>query len=218
MGEVKLDINQIRDFSKKVKEKISNSRYYSISGFEKSGLNKLIVKQIMNAVALGQDEVAINFLSLDEKTQEVIASYYQNLGFEAQFVNIENRNDIIFEGLQDLNSFGSYKEDIIKQAVGEEVFENLTQEEIDDLSENVENVMGKLTSSIPKTETKLELRIAWNGMFYSLNKNFTKMESLVDMVDGLLGNVNLDDIVDFLDSYKQEYDEDDDEDEDNEEL
>ena len=171
----------------------------------------------MNAVALGQDEVAINFLSLDEKTQEVIASYYQNLGFEAQFVNIENRNDIIFEGLQDLNSFGSYKEDIIKQAVGEEVFENLTQEEIDDLSENVENIMGKLTSSIPKTETKLELRIAWNGMFYSLNKNFTKMESLVDMVDGLLGNVNLDDIVDFLDSYKQEYDEDD-EDEDNEEL
>lgn len=217
MGEVKLDINQIRDFSKKVKEKISNSRYYSISEFEKSGLNKLIVKQIMNAVALGQDEVAINFLSLDEKTQEVIASYYQNLGFEAQFVNIENRNDIIFEGLQDLNSFGSYKEDIIKQAVGEEVFENLTQEEIDDLSENVENIMGKLTSSIPKTETKLELRIAWNGMFYSLNKNFTKMESLVDMVDGLLGNVNLDDIVDFLDSYKQEYDEDD-EDEDNEEL
>lgn len=218
MGEVKLDINQIRDFSKKVKEKISNSRYYSISGFEQSGLNKLIVKQIMNAVALGQDEVAINFLSLDEKTQEVIASYYQNLGFEAQFVNIENRNDIIFEGLQDLNSFGSYKEDIIKQAVGEEVFENLTQEEIDDLSENVENIMGKLTSSIPKTETKLELRIAWNGMFYSLNKNFTKMESLVDMVDGLLGNVNLDDIVDFLDTYKQEYDEDDDEDEDNEEL
>lgn len=218
MGEVKLDINQIRDFSKKVKEKISNSRYYSISGFEQSGLNKLIVKQIMNAVALGQDEVAINFLSLDEKTQEVIASYYQNLGFEAQFVNIENRNDIIFEGLQDLNSFGSYKEDIIKQAVGEEVFENLTQEEIDDLSENVENVMGKLTSSIPKTETKLELRVAWNGMFYSLNKNFTKMESLVDMVDGLLGNVNLDDIVDFLDTYKQEYDEDDDEDEDNEEL
>lgn len=218
MGEVKLDINQIRDFSKKVKEKISNSRYYSISGFEQSGLNKLIVKQIMNAVALGQDEVAINFLSLDEKTQEVIASYYQNLGFEAQFVNIENRNDIIFEGLQDLNSFGSYKEDIIKQAVGEEVFENLTQEEIDDLSENVENVMGKLTSSIPKTETKLELRVAWNGMFYSLNKNFTKMESLVDMVDGLLGDVNLDDIVDFLDTYKQEYDEDDDEDEDNEEL
>lgn len=218
MGEVKLDINQIRDFSKKVKEKISNSRYYSISGFEQSGLNKLIVKQIMNAVALGQDEVAINFLSLDEKTQEVIASYYQNLGFEAQFVNIENRNDIIFEGLQDLNSFGSYKEDIIKQAVGEEVFENLTQEEIDDLSENVENIMGKLTSSIPKTETKLELRIAWNGMFYSLNKNFTKMESLVDMVDGLLGNVNLDDIVDFLDTYKQEYNEDDDEDEDNEEL
>lgn len=218
MGEVKLDINQIRDFSKKVKEKISNSHYCSISGFEKSGLNKLIVKQIMNAVALGQDEVAINFLSLDEKTQEVIASYYQNLGFEAQFVNIENRNDIIFEGLQDLNSFGSYKEDIIKQAVGEEVFENLTQEEIDDLSENVENIMGRLTSSIPKTETKLELRIAWNGMFYSLNKNFTKMESLVDMVDGLLGNVNLDDIVDFLDTYKQEYDEDDDEDEDNEEL
>lgn len=217
MGKVKLDINQIRDFSKKVKEKISNSRYYSISGFEQSGLNKLIVKQIMNAVALGQDEVAINFLSLDEKTQEVIASYYQNLGFEAQFVNIENRNDIIFEGLQDLNSFGSYKEDIIKQAVGEEVFENLTQEEIDDLSENVENIMGKLTSSIPKTETKLELRIAWNGMFYSLNKNFTKIESLVDMVDGLLGNVNLDDIVDFLDTYKQEYDEDD-EDEDNEEL
>lgn len=218
MGEVKLDINQIRDFSKKVKEKISNSRYYSILGFEKSGLNKLIVKQIMNAVALGQDEVAINFLSLDEKTQEVIASYYQNLGFEAQFVNIENRNDIIFEGLQDLNSFGSYKEDIIKQAVGEEVFENLTQEEIDDLSENVENIMGKLTSSIPKTETKLELRIAWNGMFYSLNKNFTKMESLVDMVDGLLGNVNLDDIVDFLDTYKQEYDEDDDEDENDKEL
>lgn len=218
MGEVKLDINQIRDFSKKIKEKISNSHYYSISGFEKSGLNKLIVKQIMNAVALGQDEVAINFLSLDEKTQEVIASYYQNLGFEAQFVNIENRNDIIFEGLQDLNSFGSYKEDIIKQAVGEEVFENLTQEEIDDLSENVENIMGKLTSSIPKTETKLELRIAWNGMFYSLNKNFTKMESLVDMVDGLLGNVNLDDIVDFLDTYKQEYDEDDDEDENDKEL
>lgn len=217
MGEVKLDINQIRDFSKKVKEKISNSRYYSISGFEQSGLNKLIVKQIMNAVALGQDEVAINFLSLDEKTQEVIASYYQNLGFEAQFVNIENRNDIIFEGLQDLNSFGSYKEDIIKQAVGEEVFENLTQEEIDDLSENVENIMGKLTSSIPKTETKLELRIAWNGTFYSLNKNFTKMESLVDMVDGLLGNVNLDDIVDFLDTYKQEYDEDD-EDENDKEL
>ena len=86
MGEVKLDINQIRDFSRKVKEKISNSRYYSISGFKQSGLNKLIVKQIMNAVALGQDEVAINFLSLDEKTQEVIASYYQNLGFEAQFV------------------------------------------------------------------------------------------------------------------------------------
>ena len=218
MGEVKLDINQIRDFSKKVKEKISNSRYYSILGFEKSGLNKLIVKQIMNAVALGQDEVAINFLSLDEKTQEVIASYYQNLGFEAQFVNIENRNDIIFEGLQDLNSFGSYKEDIIKQAVGEEVFENLTQEEIDDLSENVENIMGKLTSSIPKTETKLELRIAWNGMFYSLNKNFTKMESLVDMVDGLLGNVNLDDIVDFLDTYKEQYHEDDDEDENDKEL
>lgn len=217
MGEVKLDINQIRDFSKKVKEKISHSRYYSISEFEKSGLNKLIVKQIMNAVALGQDEVAINFLSLDEETQRIIADYYQNLGFEAQFVNIENRNDIIFEGLQDLNSFGSYKEDIIKQAVGEEVFENLTQEEIDDLSENVENVMGKLTSSIPKTETKLELRIAWNGMFYSLNRNFTKMENLVDMVDGLLGHVNLDDIVDFLDSYKQEYDEDD-EDEDNEEL
>lgn len=218
MGEVKLDINQIRDFSKKVKEKISNSHYYSISEFEKSGLNKLIVKQIMNAVALGQDEVAINFLSLDEKTQEVMAGYYQNLGFEAQFVNIENRNNIVFEGLQDLDSFGSYKEDIIKQAVGEEIFENLTQEEIDDLSENVENIMGKITSSIPETEVKLELRIAWNGMFYSLNRNFTKMESLVDMVDGLLGHVNLNDVVDFLDTYKQQYDEDSDEDEDDEEL
>ena len=171
----------------------------------------------MNAVALGQDEVAINFLSLDEETQGIIADYYQNLGFEAQFVNIENRNNIVLEGLQDLDSFGSYKEDIIKQAVGEEVFENLTQEEVDDLSENVENIMEKITSSIPETETKLELRIAWNGMFYSLNRNFTKMENLVDMVDGLLGHVNLDDIVDFLDSYKQEYDEDD-EDEDNEEL
>lgn len=217
MKEIKLNIDEIRKFSKQVKSNISNLHYSSIEDFEKSNLNKLIVKQLMNSVALGQDEVIVGFLSLDPITQKIIARYYQKLGFEAQFINVENKNTIVFEGLENLNSSEEYKREIIKQSVGEEAFEALTDEEYESLSEDVEKIMKKVTSSIPETEMKLELRISWDGTFYSAHHTFSKMEGLVSFLDGIVDDETLEKLerlTDFLNEDFDDYSDDEDEDED----
>lgn len=219
MKEIKLNIDEIRKLSKQVKSNISNLHYTSIEDFEKSNLNKLIVKQLMNSVALGQDEVIVGFLSLDPITQKIIARYYQKLGFEAQFINVENKNTIVFEGLENLNSSEEYKREIIKQSVGEEAFEALTDEEYESLSEDVEKIMKKVTSSIPETEMKLELRISWDGTFYSAHHSFSNMEGLVSFLDGIVDDETLEKLerlTDFLNEDFDDYsdDEDDDEEED----
>ncbi len=221
MKGIKLNIDEIRKFSKQVKSNISNLHYTSIEDFEKSNLNKLIVKQLMNSVALGQDEVIVGFLSLDPITQKIIARYYQKLGFEAQFINVENKNTIVFEGLENLNSSEEYKREIIKQSIGKEAFEALTDEEYESLSEDVEKIMKKVTSSIPETEMKLELRISWDGTFYSAHHSFSNMEGFVSFLDGIVDDETLEKLerlTDFLnedfDDYSDDEDEDEDEDED----
>lgn len=217
MKEIKLNIDEIRKFSKQVKSNISNLHYSSIEDFEKSNLNKLIVKQLMNSVALGQDEVIVGFLSLDPITQKIIARYYQKLGFEAQFINVENKNTIVFEGLENLNSSEEYKREIIKQSVGEEAFEALTDEEYESLSEDVEKIMKKVTSSIPETEMKLELRISWDGTFYSAHHSFSKMEGFISFLDGIVDDETLEKLerlTDFLNEDFDDYSDDEDEDED----
>ncbi len=217
MKEIKLNIDEIRKFSKQVKSNISNLHYSSIEDFEKSNLNKLIVKQLMNSVALGQDEVIVGFLSLDPITQKIIARYYQKLGFEAQFINVENKNTIVFEGLENLNSSEEYKREIIKQSIGEEAFEALTDEECENLSKDVEKIMKKVTSSIPETEMKLELRISWDGTFYSAHHSFSKMEGLVSFLDGIVDDETLEKLeklTDFLNEDFDDYSDDEDEDED----
>lgn len=219
MGEVKLDIEKVREFSKKMRENISRVHYSSIKDFEKSDLNKLIVKQIMNAVKLGQEEVSISFSSLDRTTQKTIIKYFQKLGFETQFINIENRNTVIFEGLEDLSSLKEYQEKIIKQAVGEEIFDNMSEEEIENFSEDVGKIMKKMSSNIPQTEIKLELRICWDGTFYSVNKNFSDMERYTGaLLDDFLDeekNQNFREIIEFLDNLEdlEDFEEDDDEEE-----
>lgn len=217
MKEIKLNIDEIRKFSKQVKSNISNLHYNSIEDFEKSNLNKLIVKQLMNSVALGQDEVIVGFLSLDPITQKIIARYYQKLGFEAQFINVENKNTIVFEGLENLNSSEEYKREIIKQSIGEEAFEALTDEEYESLSEDVEKIMKKVTSSIPETEMKLELRISWDGTFYSAHHSFSNMEGFVSFLDGIVDDETLEKLerlTDFLNEDFDDYSDDEDEDED----
>ena len=217
MKEIKLNIDEIRKFSKQVKSNISNLHYNSIEDFEKSNLNKLIVKQLMNSVALGQDEVIVGFLSLDPITQKIIARYYQKLGFEAQFINVENKNTIVFEGLENLNSSEEYKREIIKQSVGEEAFEALTDEEYESLSKDVEKIMKKVTSSIPETEMKLELRISWDGTFYSAHHSFSKKEGFISFLDGIVDDETLEKLerlTDFLNEDFDDYSDDEDEDED----
>lgn len=217
MNEIKLNIDEIRKFSKQVKSNISNLHYNSIEDFEKSNLNKLIVKQLMNSVALGQDEVIVGFLSLDPITQKIIARYYQKLGFEAQFINVENKNTIVFEGLENLNSSEEYKREIIKQSIGKEAFEALTDEEYESLSEDVEKIMKKVTSSIPETEMKLELRISWDGTFYSAHHSFSNMEGFVSFLDGIVDDETLEKLerlTDFLNEDFDDYSDDEDEDED----
>lgn len=217
MKEIKLNIDEIRKLSKQVKSNISNLHYSSIEDFEKSNLNKLIVKQLMNSVALGQDEVIVGFLSLDPITQKIIARYYQKLGFEAQFINVENKNTIVFEGLENLNSSEEYKREIIKQSVGEEAFEALTDEEYESLSKDVEKIMKKVTSSIPETEMKLELRISWDGTFYSAHHSFSNMEGFVSFLDGIVDDETLEKLerlTDFLNEDFDDYSDDEDEDED----
>ena len=217
MKGIKLNIDEIRKFSKQVKSNISNLHYSSIEDFEKSNLNKLIVKQLMNSVALGQDEVIVGFLSLDPITQKIIARYYQKLGFEAQFINVENKNTIVFEGLENLNSSEEYKREIIKQSVGEEAFEALTDEEYESLSKDVEKIMKKVTSSIPETEMKLELRISWDGTFYSAHHSFSNMEGFVSFLDGIVDDETLEKLerlTDFLNEDFDDYSDDEDEDED----
>lgn len=216
MKEIKLNIDEIRKFSKQVKSNISNLHYSSIEDFEKSNLNKLIVKQLMNSVALGQDEVIVGFLSLDPITQKIIARYYQKLGFEAQFINVENKNTIVFEGLENLNSSEEYKREIIKQSVGEEAFEALTDEEYESLAKDVEKIMKKVTSSIPETEMKLELRISWDGTFYSAHHSFSNMEGFVSFLDGIVDDETLkklERLTDFLNEDFDDYSDDEDEDE-----
>lgn len=217
MKEIKLNIDEIRKFSKQMKSNISNLHYSSIEDFEKSNLNKLIVKQLMNSVALGQDEVIVGFLSLDPITQKIIARYYQKLGFEAQFINVENKNTIVFEGLENLNSSEEYKREIIKQSIGKEAFEALTDEEYENLSEDVEKIMKKVTSSIPETEMKLELRISWDGTFYSAHHSFSNMEGFVSFLDGIVDDETLEKLerlTDFLNEDFDDYSDDEDEDED----
>lgn len=217
MKEIKLNIDEIRKFSKQVKSNISNLHYSSIEDFEKSNLNKLIVKQLMNSVSLGQDEIIVSFLSLDPITQKIIARYYQKLGFEAQFINVENKNTIVFEGLENLNSSEEYKREIIKQSVGEEAFEALTDEEYESLSKDVEKIMKKVTSSIPETEMKLELRISWDGTFYSAHHSFSKMEGFISFLDGIVDDETLEKLerlTDFLNEDFDDYSDDEDEDED----
>lgn len=217
MKEIKLNIDEIRKFSKQVKSNISNLHYSSIEDFEKSNLNKLIVKQLMNSVSLGQDEIIVSFLSLDPITQKIIARYYQKLGFEAQFINVENKNTIVFEGLENLNSSEEYKREIIKQSIGEEAFEALTDEEYENLSEDVEKIMKKVTSSIPETEMKLELRISWDGTFYSAHHSFSNMEGFVSFLDGIVDDETLEKLerlTDFLNEDFDDYSDDEDEDED----
>lgn len=217
MKEIKLNIDEIRKFSKQVKSNISNLHYSSIEDFEKSNLNKLIVKQLMNSVSLGQDEIIVSFLSLDPITQKIIARYYQKLGFEAQFINVENKNTIVFEGLENLNSSEEYKREIIKQSIGEEAFEALTDEEYESLSKDVEKIMKKVTSSIPETEMKLELRISWDGTFYSAHHSFSNMEGFVSFLDGIVDDETLEKLerlTDFLNEDFDDYSDDEDEDED----
>lgn len=217
MKEIKLNIDEIRKFSKQVKSNISNLHYNSIEDFEKSNLNKLIVKQLMNSVALGQDEVIVGFLSLDPITQKIIARYYQKLGFEAQFINVENKNTIVFEGLENLNSSEEYKREIIKQSIGKEAFEALTDEEYESLSEDIEKIMKKVTSSIPETEMKLELRISWDGTFYSAHHSFSNMEGFVSFLDGIVDDETLEKLerlTDFLNEDFDDYSDDEDEDKD----
>lgn len=221
MKEIKLNIDEIRKLSKQVKSNISNLHYSSIEDFEKSNLNKLIVKQLMNSVALGQDEVIVGFLSLDPITQKIIARYYQKLGFEAQFINVENKNTIVFEGLENLNSSEEYKREIIKQSVGEEAFEALTDEEYESLSKDVEKIMKKVTSSIPETEMKLELRISWDGTFYSAHHSFSNMEGFVSFLDGIVDDETLEKLerlTDFLNEDFDDYSDDEDDDEEEEDL
>lgn len=221
MKEIKLNIDEIRKFSKQVKSNISNLHYSSIEDFEKSNLNKLIVKQLMNSVALGQDEVIVGFLSLDPITQKIIARYYQKLGFEAQFINVENKNTIVFEGLENLNSSEEYKREIIKQSIGKEAFEALTDEEYESLSEDVEKIMKKVTSSIPETEMKLELRISWDGTFYSAHHSFSNMEGFVSFLDGIVDDETLEKLerlTDFLNEDFDDYSDDEDDDEEEEDL
>lgn len=217
MKEIKLNIDEIRKFSKQVKSNISNLHYSSIEDFEKSNLNKLIVKQLMNSVSLGQDEIIVSFLSLDPITQKIIARYYQKLGFEAQFINVENKNTIVFEGLENLNSSEEYKREIIKQSIGEEAFEALTDEEYESLSEDVEKIMKKVISSIPETEMKLELRISWDGTFYSAHHSFSNMEGFVSFLDGIVDDETLEKLerlTDFLNEDFDDYSDDEDDDED----
>ena len=217
MKEIKLNIDEIRKFSKQVKSNISNLHYSSIEDFEKSNLNKLIVKQLMNSVSLGQDEIIVSFLSLDPITQKIIARYYQKLGFEAQFINVENKNTIVFEGLENLNSSEEYKREIIKQSIGKEAFEALTDEEYENLSKDVEKIMKKVTSSIPETEMKLELRISWDGTFYSAHHSFSNMEGFVSFLDGIVDDETLEKLerlTDFLNEDFDDYSDDEDEDED----
>lgn len=217
MNEIKLNIDEIRKFSKQMKSNISNLHYSSIEDFEKSNLNKLIVKQLMNSVSLGQDEIIVSFLSLDPITQKIIARYYQKLGFEAQFINVENKNTIVFEGLENLNSSEEYKREIIKQSIGEEAFEALTDEEYESLSKDVEKIMKKVTSSIPETEMKLELRISWDGTFYSAHHSFSKMEGFISFLDGIVDDETLEKLerlTDFLNEDFDDYSDDEDEDED----
>lgn len=221
MKEIKLNIDGIRKLSKQVKSNISNLHYSSIEDFEKSNLNKLIVKQLMNSVALGQDEVIVGFLSLDPITQKIIARYYQKLGFEAQFINVENKNTIVFEGLENLNSSEEYKREIIKQSIGKEAFEALTDEEYESLSEDVEKIMKKVTSSIPETEMKLELRISWDGTFYSAHHSFSNMEGFVSFLDGIVDDETLEKLerlTDFLNEDFDDYSDDEDDDEEEEDL
>lgn len=221
MKEIKLNIDEIRKLSKQVKSNISNLHYSSIEDFEKSNLNKLIIKQLMNSVALGQDEVIVGFLSLDPITQKIIARYYQKLGFEAQFINVENKNTIVFEGLENLNSSEEYKREIIKQSVGEEAFEALTDEEYESLSKDVEKIMKKVTSSIPETEMKLELRISWDGTFYSAHHSFSNMEGFVSFLDGIVDDETLEKLerlTDFLNEDFDDYSDDEDDDEEEEDL
>ena len=206
MKEIKLNIDEIRKFSKQVKSNISNLHYSSIEDFEKSNLNKLIVKQLMNSVALGQDEVIVGFLSLDPITQKIIARYYQKLGFEAQFINVENKNTIVFEGLENLNSSEEYKREIIKQSIGKEAFEALTDEEYESLSEDVEKIMKKVTSSIPETEMKLELRISWDGTFYSAHHSFSNMEGFVSFLDGIVDDETLEKLERLTDFLNEDFD------------
>lgn len=217
MKEIKLNIDEIRKFSKQVKSNISNLHYSSIEDFEKSNLNKLIVKQLMNSVALGQDEVIVGFLSLDPITQKTIARYYQKLGFEAQFINVENKNTIVFEGLENLNSSEEYKREIIEQSIGKEALEALTDEEYENLSKDVEKIMKKVISSIPETEMKLELRISWDGTFYSAHHSFSKMEGFVSFLDGIVDDETLEKLerlTEFLNEDFDDYSDDEDEDED----
>lgn len=217
MKEIKLNIDEIRKFSKQVKSNISNLHYSSIEDFEKSNLNKLIVKQLMNSVALGQDEVIVGFLSLDPITQKIIARYYQKLGFEAQFINVENKNTIVFEGLENLSSSEEYKREIIKQSIGKEAFEALTDEEYENFAKDVEKIMKKVTSSIPETEMKLELRISWDGTFYSAHHSFSNMEGFVSFLDGIVDDETLEKLerlTDFLNEDFDDYSDDEDEDED----
>ena len=77
--------------------------------------------------------------------------------------------------------------------------------------------MKKVTSSIPETEMKLELRISWDGTFYSAHHSFSNMEGFVSFLDGIVDDETLEKLerlTDFLNEDFDDYSDDEDEDED----
>ena len=199
MGEVKLDIDQIQAYTKQVRNNFVNLHFKNEKEFEQSELNKLIVKQIMNAVALGQSEINLSFISFDKHTVDIIERYFRHLGFEARFINVVNNNTVVFEGMEDLDDF---KEDILRQTIGDEVFDMLTEEEKDEFFSKVDKTMNKIIDSIPKVENKLELRIGWDGTFYEMEKKHSELQSVREMLEDS-GTISLlDDLENLQDSLK----------------
>lgn len=208
MGKIKLDIKEIQKFTQKVRGTYSQVSFSSINEFEQSSLNKLIVKQIMGAVALGQSEIALRFPKMRNKTQYIIQRYFESLGFQVAFINVVNENKVVIDGI--LNSEGDSKiqNEILKEIVGEENLDSLTDMDKEQFFNDVGKLFKIITSDIPEKEETIELRICWDGAFYKLNQKFNGMSRIInneddedidklqEEIEGLLnlfGNFDLDD-------------------------
>lgn len=208
MGKIKLDIKEIQKFTQKVRGTYSQVSFSSINEFEQSSLNKLIVKQIMGAVALGQSEIALRFPKMRNKTQYIIQRYFESLGFQVAFINVVNENKVVIDGI--LNSEGDSKiqNEILKEIVGEENLDSLTDMDKEQFFNDVGKLFKVITSDVPEKEETIELRICWDGTFYKLNQKFNGMSKIInneddedidklqEEIEGLLnlfGNFDLDD-------------------------